>query len=152
MDGRRWIQTTILTLSFFSWPYCSVLFLRPHLALLLLLSQGYSTGGPLRTALWNDASVGNPATCCRSLRLTKSCLAKRWDWLKTLYLTWVSAYIISQHPPFPFNHLTGFDYLHRWVLCWEIWLTARSKVNMQQFSKEIDYYRLDRKRDKNKLI
>ena len=47
-ERRRQRQTAILTHNFsFSWPYHSELFSRPHLALLIILSQKYWTRGPV---------------------------------------------------------------------------------------------------------
>ena len=46
----RETKAAILTHNFFSWPYHAVLFSMSHLALLLLLGQRYSTGGPMWTA------------------------------------------------------------------------------------------------------
>ena len=46
-ETRRRRQTAILTHNFLSWPCQVVLSSSPHLALLLFLGRGYSTGGPL---------------------------------------------------------------------------------------------------------
>ena len=66
----------------------------------------------------------------------RSLLAASWDWLKIhtarisrgqIYIFFLNIYT------FPFNYETDSAYFHRCVLCRNIWLMARSWVNMQQF-------------------
>ena len=90
----------MLTHNFFSWPYYAVLSSRPHLEI-LLHSRVYSTGRPPWATLLALGPSGAPShslvlsvtdlvSSGRKLRLTQD-----WD---SPYLTWASAYILSNHP------------------------------------------------------
>ena len=108
-DGGRRIQTAILTHSFFfSWSYHTVLSSRSQLAPLLLLGwgEGYST----RDLLWSAAPEG-----CSPCLLAASC-----EWLKT-HSPHISC--VHLHISFHNTHIQPHD-------CF--WLTAWSRVNMQQ--------------------
>ena len=78
-------------------------------------------------ALWDVTPAGCSATRWRSPWLTESLLTASWDWL---YLNWVYAYIISEHPLFLLNHVTDSANFHRCVLCREIsdWRLGQGSV------------------------
>ena len=89
-DGWKQGQTAILTHNFFSWPYHAVLSSRPHLAL-LFLSQGYSTEGSER----HSPPGGALSDCKLWLRPSLTPTDKQ-----------ASAFIISERPQLPINHVT----------------------------------------------
>ena len=80
MNCGRGIQTAILTLNFFSWPYHTV-FSSPTRC-----TQSGATGGLLGPC-WLWFSI------CWWLDKTNDWILQDWP-----YLMWASAYIISQHP------------------------------------------------------
>ena len=86
------------------------------------------------TALWDAAPAGYLATYWRSPWLTESLLAASWNWLMTARISREHMHISFHNAhTFLFTHVTASAYLHRCFL----WLTARSRVNMQQLDCEI---------------
>ena len=114
MEGRRRIQTVLLTHNFFSWPYHAILSSRSYLKLLVLLSRGVlnrrpavgccSSGAPSHSRLRLRHSVAHVSICFNHF-ITPTHF-RSTTWLLPLIFTVV----------FSFENL---------------WLTARSRENMQ---------------------
>ena len=105
MDGEIWVETAILTHNNFSWPYYAVLSLRPHLAFLLVL--GWEVLSDWLGLFWpRDCLPVSQIGICIYHFITPTHFQSTM-WLLPLIFTDAS--------------------------CAEnLWLTARSRVNMQQ--------------------
>ena len=112
------IDCYILIHNFFSGPYHVVLFSRPHLALFLLLDQGYSTGD-----LWATAPTGTLSDCKLSLGYTAS---NYLNWLGPSHSICRYHFITILHKPH------DCFYLFTQV---RLWLMARTRVHMQHLGK-----------------
>ena len=118
-DRRRQGQTSLLTHNFFSIPYHAVLFSRSHLTLLLLLGQGYSAGGPL----WAIASSGELSVTVSWHWLTLS--PNDPNWQAGIGMNYFITPTISNRSRDCFRLFTQVH----------LWLTARSRVNIQHKNK-----------------
>ena len=130
-DVRSRRQTAIFTHNFFSWPYYAMLSSRAHLALLLLgraVVKRKSAMGP------RPNQGAQPLASAVIDCISSDC---KWDWLKTHSVSHVGIFIYHFIIPPHFRSTTWLlPLIFTGASCEEnLWLTVRSRVNMQQMVK-----------------